>query len=71
MGDIRQFDSILFEQAVDWIALNDAPGDEDALKPGVISGTISVLLVADLFDKQPLAVAKEVVRMRRKFQKGT
>ena len=56
--------------AVDWIALNDAAGDPDALEAEVVAGYISTLLVADIFNKDPEDVALRVVRRRRKFGEG-
>jgi len=48
---------------VEWIALNDDPIEAD---PEVISGTLTVALLADLFGKEPLAVARAVNRRRKR-----
>jgi hypothetical protein len=45
-----------------WIAENDEPEDLD---PENVSAYISTLLLADLFGKEPLAVARAVVRRRK------
>lgn len=46
---------------VSWIAMNDEPSclDFDA-----ISEMISVMLLADLFGKDPLQVAKDIIKFR-------
>lgn len=46
---------------VDWIAQNDEPGLNN---PGETADLISVLLLADLFGKEPLDIATRVVRRR-------
>jgi len=48
--------------AVQWIAENDAPGDNDPAES--IAEYISTLLVADLFDVHPMEIAKRVIRIR-------
>lgn len=50
-----------YRQGVEWIALNDEPNDLD---PENIAGYISTLLLADLFHKDPLDVARAIVRKR-------
>jgi hypothetical protein len=52
-----------YKKAVSWIAENDEPTESD---PVVVSEMISVSLVADLFDKDPLRVAADVISCRRK-----
>lgn len=47
-----------------WIADNDNPGDPDALNVETVSGFISVLLLADMFGKEPEEVALKVVALR-------
>ncbi len=49
-------------EAVQWIALNDAAGDDDL--PELMAGYISVLLVADLFGKEPIDIARRVYTER-------
>ena len=51
-----------YREAVQWIALNDAPGDDGDVKE--VQGYISTLLVADLFGADPYKVAIDVVRTR-------
>jgi hypothetical protein len=48
-------------RAIQWIALNDEPSELDA---EVVAESISCLLVADLFDKEPIEVARTVVKHR-------
>jgi len=45
-----------------WIARNDNAGDNDDVE--TIAGYISVLLLADLFGKDPGTVAKDVIKFR-------
>lgn len=47
-----------YGDAVRWIADNDATGDNDSVE--VVSGYISVVLVADLFGADPWKVAVDV-----------
>lgn len=51
--------------AVSWIGLNDSPGDADALDAERVSELVTVGLVADLWGKQPLRVATDVVSFRK------
>jgi hypothetical protein len=51
-----------YRKGVAWIAWNDEPEDLD---PENVSGYISTSLLADLFGKDPLDVAKDVVRYRK------
>jgi hypothetical protein len=51
---------------VSWIGLNDEP---ETMNPEEIAGMISVLLLADLFGKEPEAVAKDVVRYRKTLER--
>jgi hypothetical protein len=53
-----------YMEAVAWIANNDEPGETDA---ETVSEMISVLLVADLWRKEPEQVADDVLRARSKF----
>lgn len=48
-------------RAIQWIALNDESAEHD---PEVMAEVPSVLCIADLFDKDPLDVARAVVRWR-------
>jgi hypothetical protein len=49
--------------ALEWIADNDDPTELDA---GAVAGTVSLLLVADLWKKEPDELAGKVVRLRRR-----
>lgn len=52
--------------AVEWVALNDGAGDDDARSVDAVAGLVSVLLVADLYEKEPAEVARAVVRVRKR-----
>lgn len=52
-----------YRKAVEWIALNDDTAETDARN---MSYTISVLLIADIFGKDPMGVANAVIRFRKK-----
>lgn len=52
---------------VSWIAENDDPCETD---PDIVSGYISTLLLSDLFGKDSLEVAADIVRERKKATKG-
>lgn len=55
-----------YRHGVSWIALNDEPVEMD---PQEIASLISVLLLADLFEVEPLKVAQDIVKIRiREFQ---
>ncbi len=55
--------------AVEWIALNDGPGDSDALDPEAVQDLVSIALVADMFGKSTLEVAQAVVKYRQAAQR--
>jgi hypothetical protein len=52
------------KKAIEWIASEDALGDNEDIE--TLSGYISVLLVADLFDKEANDIAKRVWQLRNK-----
>ena len=54
-----------YKFGVAWIAENDDPGSADARDVEVVAGYISTLLLADLFHKQPVDVARDVVVHRQ------
>lgn len=49
-------------EAVEWIALNDAAGDDDPVD--ILAGLVSVVLVAALFGKEPIDIARRVYKHR-------
>lgn len=55
-----------YRYAISWIALNDETADMDVES---VSDNISVLLIADLFNKDPMEVAKKVIAFRTKSEK--
>jgi hypothetical protein len=52
-----------YREGVQWIADNDEPTSGDVEQ---ISGQISTLLLADLFEKDPIDVARAILRVRLK-----
>ena len=52
--------------AVEWIAFNDEPTEE---LPHNIAQQITVMLIADVFGREPESVAKDVVWMRNQEKK--
>ena len=54
-----------YREAVAWIAWNDEPTEDDE---EVVAGSISVILIADIFGVEPARVARDVVRHRRQHQ---
>ena len=54
-------------RAVEHVALNDDPGVTD---PSEIVGSVSVVLVSDLFDIEPERVARDVARYRKRAERG-
>jgi hypothetical protein len=53
-----------YREAVAWIALNDDAGAAYAMVMSEVAGMISVVLVADLFGKEPHHVATDVIKYR-------
>lgn len=53
--------TVRYSQAVEWIALHDEAGTLDYSE---IVGLVSVLMIADLFDKDNVKVAKDVLKVR-------
>jgi hypothetical protein len=51
-----------YREAVEWIAREDEPAEMNA---EAVSGLVSVALVADLFGKEQIEVARAVIRFRR------
>jgi hypothetical protein len=54
-----------YDDAVGWIAHNDESGNDNALNPKIVADMVSVVLIANIFGRKPLSVAKDVVRVRR------
>jgi hypothetical protein len=52
-----------YRAGVYWIAHNDEGGESD---PEAVAGFLSTLLLADLFEKDPDAVARDVLRIRKR-----
>lgn len=55
-----------YRHAVEWVAGNDSPGEDDALDVEWVSRLVTVCLVADLFGKPDEEVGADVVRFRVK-----
>lgn len=54
-----------YREAVAWVALNDSAADDDALEVEAVSGLVSTVLVADIFDVDPERVARDIIRVRK------
>lgn len=54
-----------YRHAIEWIAQMDSAADDTAHDPQVVSELVTSLLVADIFDVEPLKVGADVVRERR------
>lgn len=50
-----------YRQGIEFIAMNDEPTDLDAKS---IAAYISTSLLADLFGKEPLKVAQDILKIR-------
>lgn len=55
-----------YKKGLEWIAENDEPGQ---VNPQIVSESISVLLLADLFCREPFDVAISVVKRRKERDK--
>lgn len=55
--------------AIDWIAQNDSPGEDDALEPDVVSGLVTAVLVAHVFEIDHEIVGRAVVDRRKELAK--
>jgi len=55
-----------YREAISWIALNDGPGDFDALEPAYVAEQMTAKIVADLFGVDDARVGKDVVRARKR-----
>lgn len=60
-----------FKDAVAWIAYNDGAGDTreeygDQENINILTGQVTVLLVADIFGKEPEEVADMILGIRRR-----
>ena len=53
-----------YKHGVQWIANNDSAGNDDALDVTAVSELITTALLADLFDKDPIDVAKSIINYR-------
>lgn len=60
--------SASIRHAIQWIAVNDNPGDDHPGNPDAernVAGYISTLLVADIFNRKPERIAAAVMKIRR------
>lgn len=55
-----------YEDAVSWIAHNHNTGDPEALNEDAVSDDIIVAMVADLFKRERIRVARDIVKERQK-----
>ncbi len=49
--------------AIEWIAINDETAELDV---DVMEAVATVMLVADIYNKEPMEIAKRVVEFRKK-----
>ena len=59
-----------YRWSVEWIARNDEAGGREALDVEIVSGMLTVCLVADQFEKNVVKVAGDVVRKRKQIAKA-
>lgn len=59
-----------YRKAVEWIAVNDSAADDTARDPAIVAELVSSLLIADIFDVDPLKVGIAVVRVRKRKKIG-
>ena len=55
---------------VEWIALNDSAGDDDALIPERVAELVTTGLLADLFGKDTAQVGRDIVRCRKRNEES-
>ena len=54
-----------YKEAIAWIALNDAPGDDDALDIEATKCYVTSVLIADIFGVDDEKVGKDIVLFRK------
>jgi hypothetical protein len=57
-----------YKRAIEWIALNDGAGDDDALDTEAVGNLVSSVLVADIFEVDSDKVGQDVVKLRKTLQ---
>lgn len=62
MSDGKKRNCASYARAVEWVALNDNAGDNEGLES--VAGYISVVLIADLWNKSAKTVAQDVLNWR-------
>lgn len=65
----RLWSKAAFDRGVEFIALNDAPGDADALDLETVKNYISTITLSAAFEVDPILVARAVLKVRRPFLK--
>lgn len=60
-----------YKEAIEYIALNDSPGDEGALNPEDCSGLVTSQLVSAIFHIDSKKVGKDVAIFRKKHSEGS
>ena len=58
-----------YREAITWIALNDGAGDDDAYDADVVSGLVTAVMLADIFDVPSDRVGRDIVRYRKRLLK--
>jgi hypothetical protein len=54
-----------YRDAVDWVAQNDSPGDDNAGDPEICGSLVSAVLVADIFDVTTKKVGEDIAARRK------
>lgn len=54
-----------YRDAIDFIAQMDSPADDESLEPETVKNLVSSILVASIFDCEPIKVGTDVVRRRK------
>lgn len=55
-----------YKRGIEFIALNDGPGDDEAEFVDHVAGMTTVILMSEIFGKDTNEIANDVVRFRKK-----
>lgn len=61
---MKNADGFNYAQAIEWIALNDEAGRESAFDIQAVSEMVTVVMTANLANKEPKEVAIDVIMYR-------
>lgn len=62
----KSLSKLTYREAIELVALNESPGDDEAFDLEHVSRLIGVVLVADVYGVKPEVFAKAVIRYRKK-----